>query len=852
MQMMPGRPAAGDLGRALSVVPNCRRVRLKAKKIHIYTLEFEPPIPEDATARRQEVIYKQFSRDLQRVYGIWFPDNLRMYSPYLVEGDARKFKSSEFSLEVRHVRSIDVDASEIREEVLQIETVMLKKGLFDAGYARSGRRYFDKVCDMGDEYVLKGRNFPDIVIWPGWFMALENVACGQILKLDTSHRVLHRHSIRNLIDDTERTVAQRLYGDPRNLTDDEWANVRESASGEIRDELKGAAVITMYNKRVYRIDEYLPNMDPHTETFRWKQQDEDITYARYTEETYKVRCEARRPGMLLHIVKKGKRRGDEVFLIPEFCHLTGLTRKMKEHRDFMRAFAKRTAEDPRQRFEKMDDAVKRIRKAVKKHKSNVQGEEFEGANIAALGDVGDKLERFELPLKIDKENLHVSARNIDVKALLKNPKTRKTETVSVTSDLQRRFGQAGFPAEPDEINNWYIVWENGEQPDRLAGNLRASLKRVAEQQGIFDRFKKPPQRLIIDLVHGKREYECWEEQIKKLILAVKNIDLLVVLLPGERKKYSTVVYNRVKRLCSCTFAVPVQCIRPRTVEGKVDQACRHMLRQIMVKKRATLWRIPLKNILSQGMYERLFGNKATMFVGIDVNHDWKSDMSTVGICCSYDKHVSRFLSYVAYQESRQEMVRDMKDIMIQAFKDFLQRVEILPDTVFVYRDGVTESQLEETLEWEVAELAEACKSVSVYQEGYDPAIEYIVVQKNVSARFVSEDFKSVAPGTVVDTVVVSDCFWDFYLIPHKPPRPMYGVHKTATPTRYIVLRDDLQMTSNELQSLSLHLCSMYFNWAGPIRVPACVKYADKLAYLFGSAIQTDVPHEDVRDCLFQL
>ena len=46
----------GSVGRQVYVIPNARRVRLTVDKIYIYTLEFDPPIPEDELEARSQLV----------------------------------------------------------------------------------------------------------------------------------------------------------------------------------------------------------------------------------------------------------------------------------------------------------------------------------------------------------------------------------------------------------------------------------------------------------------------------------------------------------------------------------------------------------------------------------------------------------------------------------------------------------------------------------------------------------------------------------------------------------------------------------------------------------------------------
>eukprot|EP00479_Gromia_sphaerica_P005602 TRINITY_DN16665_c0_g1_i1.p1 TRINITY_DN16665_c0_g1~~TRINITY_DN16665_c0_g1_i1.p1 ORF type:complete len:91 (-),score=8.57 TRINITY_DN16665_c0_g1_i1:125-397(-) len=82
--------------------------------------------------------------------------------------------------------------------------------------------------------------------------------------------------------------------------------------------------------------------------------------------------------------------------------------------------------------------------------------------------------------------------------------------------------------------------------------------------------------------------------------------------------------------------------------------------------------------------------------------------------------------------------------------------------------------------------------------------------------------------------------WDYYLITCEPPR-----QGAATPSRYIVVHDEIGMKSNDVQSLTHQMCSLYFNWPGPVRTPAPCMYASKIGYLFGTAMCEQEPSREM-------
>lgn len=52
------------------------------------------------------------------------------------------------------------------------------------------------------------------------------------------------------------------------------------------------------------------------------------------------------------------------------------------------------------------------------------------------------------------------------------------------------------------------------------------------------------------------------------------------------------------------------------------------------------------------------------------------------------------------------------------------------------------------------------------------------------------------------------------------------------PTHFFVAYNDSKLAKRTIEELTFSLCHYYFNWAGPIKVPAPVMYAHKIAELF--------------------
>jgi aubergine-like protein len=206
---------------------------------------------------------------------------------------------------------------------------------------------------------------------------------------------------------------------------------------------------------------------------------------------------------------------------------------------------------------------------------------------------------------------------------------------------------------------------------------------------------------------------------------------------------------------------------------------------------------------------------------------------------------SHYNSWVSFQRGDAECITTAFDLMKKALEAFKKNNNVYPANVIVYRDGVGDSQLNTFVKQEIEDYKKAFKALGKP----DIKVTVIVVQKNVNVRFFHEcekyksrdakcraegrkcdgnQFHSPCPGTVVDRDVCNPLYYDFYLIPTKAPKGA-----CASPTRFVVVRDDIKFSADDLQSLTNQLTCSYFNWPGPIRVPSPCMYAHKLSYLFG-------------------
>jgi len=157
-----------------------------------------------------------------------------------------------------------------------------------------------------------------------------------------------------------------------------------------------------------------------------------------------------------------------------------------------------------------------------------------------------------------------------------------------------------------------------------------------------------------------------------------------------------------------------------------------------------------------------------------------------------------------------------------------------PTDIIIFRDGVSGAERDQVVDREVSQFIEACKSI-YNQAAIQPKITLVIVNKRIMQSFFVKGgngrLENPPSGCLVDRELV-ECSgnnrneFDFFLF------PMKGTQGCQKPTHFHVPLNQTNLTKLELQQLIYALCHYYFNWAGPIKVPAPCMYAHKIADLF--------------------
>nr|XP_029716851.1 protein argonaute-2-like isoform X1 [Aedes albopictus] len=307
-------------------------------------------------------------------------------------------------------------------------------------------------------------------------------------------------------------------------------------------------------------------------------------------------------------------------------------------------------------------------------------------------------------------------------------------------------------------------------------------------------------------------------------LKKRRVDLVFVVIPAPGRDGD--VYAKVKQKAELCVGLLTQCIKSFTLDRKRGDM-------------STISNIWLKiNAKTNGSNHVLAGNvkppiarKRVMYIGADVTHpspEQTNIPSVVGVAASYDIEGFRYSCCYRLQGPKDEMIRDLQNIVAKQLRQFKQTNQQLPELIMYYRDGVSEGQFQEVLTIELRAMQAAAASV---QQGYKPNITFIVVQKRHHARFfptancpVEGRNNNVPPGTIVDRYITTPNQYQFFLVSHA------AVQGVAKPTKYCVLYDDENCNPDQLQALTYYLCHMFTRCNRAVSYPAPTYYAHLAAY----------------------
>jgi len=827
----------GSDGKPCSMITNTFKLDFIPQMVYRYIVEFVPEIAPERIKQRRITLSK-FKSEVFAHFGQNFFDGTTML--ILSQRSNANFGPSADGCEVviRFQRAISTTAeNQSVQEVNTIVNVMSKKMLRRQRMILIGRSYFypepkplavqyHQSTPPNQQYRLK--------LYSGFNVSVQPCLMGNLMCIDLVSRVMQENSVRNMMNQMMEDVKRQGGG-------------REVFQERCKQVLVGQTVLCTYNDRPWRIDDIdftktmssTFNIEPDTRPpregksrpargnladFTGAISFRDYFTRRYPDLTKKnllppadhPACNA--PGLLVNIPKKERTTKQQTILLPELCYLTGLNDAMRANQSLMKALNNETRLPPSRRVLAISELIKKV------HGRNAEMDAKEG----------------QLPIRLSQSPVETKGRVLSpFDVTLPRGKVTLGDNKSFSNDIR----SCGFFDGNARVAVWGCVYL--QQDERTAANVVGIMKKLAGQQGA--NLGECKTASVPD--NAQKDSKQWQAAIQQV--QTHRPQFILIMVPNA----DSFIYSVVKNACTVMTSTVSQCMDSVKINKNpkmINPICGNTLKQILAKLGFHNWRI------DSGKHLHPSAKKSTMFVGVDVTHvkllkgvfgPSRGRRSTVGFVASRNSSYHSFNSYISYQDPDTEFITEAQRLMKSALQDYHKENKAFPTSIIIYRDGVGDSQLTTFVRSEIAMYEETFAALNI-----KPKLTVIVVQKRVNLRLFTacpvnarqaqqcpvearcqgrDKYHSPMAGTIVDNDITSQMLSDFYLVPSIAPPGA-----TARPTRFIVVRDDVGFTNNAdaLQQMTNQMCYMYFNWPGPIRVPACVMYAHKAAYLFGKHV----------------
>ncbi|XP_055349557.1 piwi-like protein 1 [Paramacrobiotus metropolitanus] len=766
---------------------NCIDVTLGAKGV-IYQVDFDP---QPGNRSQRFGIMHRWADKKQMVENSYIFDggSVLYVGPSAAEliteecEDAVEFNQQDMKVRMRRTANLDAQ----NPQVLVILNSQLNRFQeHDLKMVRIQDNCYDPAGKLEPEGYQKR-----LEIWPGFETSIGIFEQNRVLmSVDQRFRII-RQSARDAMLEAWKSAAEPISGKKNTLR-----NIRK----EVDLLIVGQKVLAMYNHKLYTVQYVMwtnsaGGFFAYTPRGTDKSKQKKISFVDYFCHRYHMNVtDHDQPLLVVLPANKAMRcRGTEILLVPELCRLTGYTDQIRADFRIMQAVSKHTKLDPDRRKNATEVF---IRKLI--DNENVQKE-------LKLWDV-----------QYGKELVKFSSRCLLPQRLSQGE--HKYFYDPIKADWSTHMKNIPFQTAVVLEGNWLVLTT---QPNLgITNEFIRQIIQVAVPTGMV--VLHPRVEIVADVSRSyiKRIKELYHPGLKLIMAVFSN--------PTKDR------YDAFKQLC-CRRHCASQVILAKTISGapgKIKSVATKVCMQLNAKLGGDIWTMH-------------FPLQTAMVIGIGSQIDRRMQKIVVTAAAAWNVGFSKYYNCAVYVDDDDEMLTCVPQLIKECLHYFYAKRHNFPASVFIYRHGISEGQLGNIKEIELAGVRNLTNGLSWDRK---ITVTYLLVNERPSIRFFKNDngrIDNPLPGTIVDSIVTRESLYDFYVVSQSVREG------TVAPTYYNVIDDDSQLNPQHLQQMTYMLCHMYYNCSETIRMPAPVQYARKHARFIAKHLHKIAP-DLFRQCMFYL
>ena len=240
-------------------------------------------------------------------------------------------------------------------------------------------------------------------------------------------------------------------------------------------------------------------------------------------------------------------------------------------------------------------------------------------------------------------------------------------------------------------------------------------------------------------------------------------------------------------------------------------------------------------VVNSFMFSEKITKEPSMIIGIDSTKT-KEGMKYI-LSASFNRFFNKFYTDIKVDKENDSALVSLIKSAIDYFKNVNKNIK--PTSIIIYRQGGNEKQTERLMRNELPKILKLFGGEDEgYEKDYKPKLSIFSVNKKTELKFFERHngvYKNLPSGTVIDREVISPELFEFYL---QCPEVDRG---TGSPVHFLcIYNNNENLTINDFEEITYKQSFYYWNWCGPIRIPAALKYAEVANTFCGKNIKGEV------------
>ena len=757
---------------------NFLQMRFNPNQNHVrqFSIKITPELPEDSYQIYRKIL-RSITKELKLHFKLYLISGKSLFSTINEENSSITLKTTidniDYEIEITKTRNL-IDLSQIttlNKENSQIKSLIERiiKIIFEAndGFIRfDGGNFFNYY-----KYEKIDNNSKKL---PGYSTGTVITDTGLYLRvIDRSKFISGKTAYEKL----KEIFSKNKSNNPKNSCIDYFEN---------------KSVLTNYGSlKVYKIESISFDKSPSNTNVSIKKDDGtfvNVTLLNYYKEKYSIQIkDLNQPLLIAYDKRKNKdnnelEKENKIYLIPELVFLCGVDENDNNNVEKKRKMG--NILKPNERMEK----IKKINELLlnNNHKYFKRSKSSEKIKLESPNEIRQKW-------GLEFEQFQTFKGRI-----LSKPQVFFFNDVKDNNEKRDgKIQQQKFYKSINLVKDiWMILTNYINNGEKAFDNL----ERCSKQMGII--IEKP------EIIEIKAKND--NEYISKL----RTIDLnggkkvVLIILDTFSKKF----YPSIKNYLCKQIGIVSQCIIWEKARSQNLSYWSNILKQIETKLGAQPFRI---------LVNAEFDKNITMIIGIVISKIGKNKIRIV-MTSTYSQGLCNYLTQIKDIDSNDKESTLL--YMTQNAINYIKKLYNIPKYIIIYRLGGNQKQTEKIYHEEVTSFIYFFSNENKYFNENIPLWSFISVNKKTELKFfeITENRNLINPriGTVIDTGVTNNDYYEFYL------QPQYVNMGTATPVHYHCLFDSTQMPIEIMEEITYYMTYYYWNWNGPIREPAALKFAD--------------------------